>query len=281
MGSFINTVRRTLRINTVRRTLRTSYRKSCDLLRITRRMLFYRHLGIDERRLLFIACFPKSGSTYLMRLLCDVTGFPRVILVQFMGPNEQDLYERKLDRFRYRDGVCQQHLKGTLYNIKLVKKHRIRIVVLVRNIFDTVLSLCDHFDSKESDQPTGYTPRQFYQMSEEEKWTFLIRVHIPWYFNFLMSWYEVKEDVPVFWISYEELFENQVGVVSELLQFWNMPVDEQKILQGIESVKTSYTRFNKGIHGRGEKLSEQQKNAIRELADVCKLDPSLRKKIGL
>ena len=50
---------------------------------------------------LLVACFPKSGSTYLSRLLSDVTGYPLRGFVQCYGHNEQDLFEVAIRRYRY------------------------------------------------------------------------------------------------------------------------------------------------------------------------------------
>ena len=95
---------------------------------------------------IFVACFPKSGSTYVTTLLSELTGFPIVPAVQFFGQNEQDLFEPALQPFRGRSTVTQQHVKGTNNNLRLMKEYGIRPVVLVRDIFDVLLSLHDHFE---------------------------------------------------------------------------------------------------------------------------------------
>ncbi|MEX0936999.1 MAG: sulfotransferase domain-containing protein [Pirellulales bacterium] len=231
--------------------------------------------------MLMIACFPKSGSTYLMRLLCEITGFKRAILVPYRGPNEQDLSKILLDEHRWRDGVCQQHLKATYYNLELLRKHNIRVVVLLRNIYDVVVSLCDHIDNGGPLMPTGYTPEQFSQWPQERKWMFLIRVHIPWYFSFLMSWHEGQHQVPVHWLTYEELFEDQQDTVRQLLGFWDVPRTSEEIAHGLEAVQSQFTRFNQGVAGRGSVLPVEHKRAIAELADLCDVAPELRRRVGL
>ena len=268
-------------LRTLKRGLWPYYHRPVDWLRPFYRGAVYRLFGIDQRRLLFIACFPKSGSTYLMRLLCAITGFPKVFPVQFAGPNEHDFFEKELRRLRHMNGVCHQHLKGTLYNVKLAKEHNLRIVVLVRNIFDVVVSLNEHFHNESKHFPTGYVPREFFEMPQEDQWMFLIRVHMPWLFSFLMSWHEAQEEVPVLWLTYERLFAEQIEVTKELLGFWEMPVDEELIRQSIEVIKTRHTRLNKGVPGRGQTLPEAHRQAICELADACKLDATLRRRIGL
>ena len=79
---------------------------------------------------LLVACFPKSGSTYLTKLLHAATGFPLRDLVVAFGDHEQDICERKLRRLR-RQAVIQQHVKATHHNLALIKQHGIRPIVLV------------------------------------------------------------------------------------------------------------------------------------------------------
>lgn len=252
-----------------------------DFLQIKRRMIKSRLLYREERRLLFIACFPKSGSTYLMRLLCEITGFPRAILVQYMGPNEQDFLKTALEQWRFRDGVVQQHMKATHYNLALLKQYGIRPVILVRNIYDVIISLCDHIDNGGPSMPTGYVHRGFFELTQEEKWMFLIRAHLPWYFSFLLSWHEAEGVVSVHWLTYEELFSEQEKVVSQLLQYWDVPVSSERIAKGISSAENQFTRFNQGIAGRGSKLPDAHRQAINEIADACRLPTELRNRIGL
>ncbi len=52
---------------------------------------------------------------------------------------------RKLRCLRER-AVVQQHVKGTQDNVRLMKEYAIRPIVNVRNIFDVILSLQDHWE---------------------------------------------------------------------------------------------------------------------------------------
>src|SRR5438552_7435823 len=89
---------------------------------------------------LLIACFPKSGSTYLAKTLSAITGLPTRHACATFGNNDQDICERKL-RGLSRRSVIQQHVKGTNNNVALMKHYGVRPIVLVRDIYDTIISL--------------------------------------------------------------------------------------------------------------------------------------------
>ena len=230
---------------------------------------------------ILVACFPKSGSTYLTTLLSAITGFQRKMAIQFGGHNEQDIFEPALRYLCLRNSVTQQHVKGTDNNVRLLKKYNIKPVILVRNIFDVVLSIHDHIEREDHRGPVGYVHKEYFGMSKEEKLFYIIHVMLPWYFNFYMSWRESSKEMDVLWISYEELFSNQVDTVSRILSFYDIPVDHDQIQSAILAMKSKDTRLNVGIKGRGDSLPEGHKEAILNLASVWKVDKKEMEIIGL
>jgi len=57
---------------------------------------------------IFVACFPKSGSSYLVNVLKNVTRFEYRDVVQFFGHEERDVYEEKLKPFLTLNTVKEQ-----------------------------------------------------------------------------------------------------------------------------------------------------------------------------
>lgn len=231
-----------------------------------------------------IACFPKSGSTFLMKLLCEVIEIPRVILVPHMGPNEQDINEALLKKYIFKGGISQQHVKGTANNIRIIKEYNLKPIILYRNIYDVVISLNDHINGGGPLMPTGFEPHDFKNWSLDDQLFFLIRIHLPWYFNFLLSWEEAQKAMPTHWVSYETLTQNPLKAVSDILNYWNInDIDSNKIQTGIDFVTNGKveTRLNKGVIGRGDMLSIAHKNAIEELAQASKLSKRAKFLLGI
>lgn len=230
---------------------------------------------------IFVACFPKSGSTYLTTLLSEITGFRLRWVAQFAGHNEQDIFEPALRYLCLTNSVTQQHVKGTCNNVRLLKEYNIKPVILVRNIFDVVLSMHDHIEREDHRGPAGYVHKEFFCMSKEEKLLYIIYVLLPWYFNFYISWRESSKEMDVLWTSYEELFSNQIDTVSRILSFYNIPVDHDKIQSAMLAMKSKNTRLNVGVKGRGAGLPEMHKEAILNLASVWQVDKKEMEIIGL
>lgn len=94
---------------------------------------------------LFIACAPKSGSTFLKNVLVRLTRFKDLFTVYAALQNEHELDLPQMVKFGTVNTVTQQHCRATEANIQLMQAFGIKPVILVRNIFDTVVSLLDFY----------------------------------------------------------------------------------------------------------------------------------------
>ncbi len=218
---------------------------------------------------LLIACMPKSGSTYLHTVLREITGFRDAYVSEWGEQNEGDICERRLRRLRRRS-VLQQHLKATTTNVKWMAKYNLRPIVQFRSLFDVVPSIHDHLEKGQGGLPSGCIRPDFWTKSWSDRMVFLIQAHLPWYFNFLLSWREAVNEIEFCPISYEELFADQVGSLSRILDFYRIQASQEEIAAGIERASHCDTRFNVGISGRGsQRLTSLHKQAIRNMAHVC------------
>ena len=220
-------------------------------------------------RHIFIACVPKSASTFLKNLLVSLTGYRDVFMVYAAGQNEHELYLPTVRETAHLDTVTQQHCRASDANVQMMQAFGIRPVVLVRNIFDSVMSLLDFYD-KGAFQ-TSYFRADFQSLDEETKINLLIANVIPWYFQFVASWslVEKQKNLDIFWLSYEDLIADKPAAVKNILEFYGLGAPRRSVEQKIketESAKRS-TRFNKGIAGRGKTgLNDRQKERIRRLS---------------
>ncbi len=221
---------------------------------------------------LMIACFPKSGSTYLSKVLQAITGFPEGYLAEFGQQNEQDIVRRKLQRL-WRRSVLQQHVKGTRTNIEYMTAFGIRPIVHTRSLYDVVVSLYDHYDFDNNSLPCGYVSSDYWQMTFAERIDYLIAVHLPWYFNFYTSWRDAAEQIEILPLTYESLFADPLGRLSDILDFYGIASNTVDIEAAITATASANTRLNVGVSGRGlEKLSKRHQQTILRQADACRLE---------
>ena len=230
---------------------------------------------------IFVACFPKSGSTYLCKALEALTSFQAGFVAEHGKHNDQDISARRLRRLKS-SSVIQQHAKGTCNNVRLLAERRLRPIVHVRNIFDVVVSLYDHLKREDDRVPTGYVHREYWTSSHAEQLDYLIQVHLPWYFNFLVSWHEASEKLPVFVSTYERLMADRTLLLQEIAGFYSLSVSDEQISRAIESADGQSTRRNRAIVGRGQtELSARHQEAIWRLARVWQISPALWDRVGL
>ena len=220
-------------------------------------------------RHIFIACVPKSASTFLKNLLVNLTGYRDVFMVYAAGQNEHELYLPTLRENAHFDTVTQQHCRASDANVQMMQAFDIRPVVLVRNIFDSVMSLFDFYNKGAF--YTSYYRADFQALDDETKIDLLIDNVIPWYFQFVASWslIEKQGNLDIHWLSYEDLIGNKPASIQEILKFYGLGASLRSVEQKIRETESQERsiRFNKGVAGRGKSgLNDRQKEDIRRLA---------------
>jgi len=220
-------------------------------------------------RHIFIACVPKSASTFLKNLLLRLTGYRDVFVVYAAGQTEHEIYLPTLCEYADSNTVTQQHCRASDANVHLMQAFGIRPVVLVRNIFDSVMSLLDFYNSGAF--KTSYFRADWPTLDEETKIDLLIENVIPWYFQFVGSWdlAEKQQRLEVHWVSYEEFTADKCSAVFKILEFYGLGASRRGVEQCIGEVESNgrKNRFNKGVAGRGRSgLTERQKDQVRRLA---------------
>lgn len=218
---------------------------------------------------IFITCLPKSGSTFLKNVLCQVTGFKDLFMVYNPWQFEQEIYLPVLQQFAEANTVTQQHNRASESCIQTMQAYGIRPVVLIRNVFDAVASLLDFY--RNGAAFNSYFRGEFEKLDHEDQLDVIIENLVPWYFQFFASWVQVERDrrFPLMWLTYEELVANKPQTVRRVLNFHNLDMDPEIIGRTIAHTETETrkNRFNRGIVGRGESLlSDRQKETIRRMA---------------
>jgi tetratricopeptide (TPR) repeat protein len=221
-------------------------------------------------RHIFIACVPKSASTFLKNLLVNLTGFQDVFMVYAAGQSEHELYMPTVREFAHCNTVTQQHCRASDANVHIMQAFGISPIVLVRNIFDSVMSLLDFYNNQGAFY-NSYFRADFQTLDEETKIDLLIDNVIPWYFQFVASWdlVEKQRRLPVQWLAYEDLISDKPAAIKTVLEFYGLGAPEKAIQAKIKETESEgkKIRFNKGVAGRGKAgLNEQQKERIRRLS---------------
>lgn len=217
-----------------------------------------------------IACMPKSGSTFLDRLLRQLTEWDERLLTFAFLQNEEELHLPYLVEGARRSSVTQQHFRATEANIQLLQAFAIRPLVQVRNLFDVVVSYADFFDAGAT--INTFFARRWDALDRGRRLDLVIDNFLPWYFAFYASWMDAIADrrLDCAVVRYEDLIADKLGVLRRISDFYALgktAAQCEAAVAAIDGVKSA-TRFNKGGSGRGAaELSPQQKKRVRGFAD--------------
>ncbi len=221
-------------------------------------------------RHIFIACVPKSASTFLKNILVNLTGYRDLFAVYAAGQSEHEIYLPTLRDAGHLDTVTQQHCRASDANVHLMQAFGIRPVVLVRNIYDSVMSLLDFYTIHGAYYNT-YFRADFVGLDEETKINLLIDNVIPWYMQFVASWNLVEREkrLEISWLRYEDLISDKPAAIQQVLNFYGLGAQQKAVEAKIKETESEARkiRFNKGVAGRGSAgLSDNQKDRIRRIS---------------
>ena len=219
-------------------------------------------------RHLLIACFPKSGSTFLKSVLMEVTGFPEQNLTFAHGQNETGLYLPDLVASTTNDTVTQLHMRPSDSNVRLMQGFAIRPIILVRNIYDVLLSYKE-FHDRYAREISFY--ERYDALDETRRFDVMVDDRAPWYLGFFAGWQRAVRSgrIDGFWLTYEELMHDKVGKLDEILRFHHIDRTRREIADAIDRASTNKTatHFNKGVVGRGRAhFTDRQVEQISRIA---------------
>ena len=249
------------------KTLETCWRYNTELMGAPLRLLKY-SAGLQQRtnkQHFLVACMPKSGSTYFSSIVECLPNVHRRDLCGGYGRREQELDPLRLILNHPANYVGQLHVRCSDQTERLMTDFSITPVVLVRNIFDIIVSLRDHCKRETLDWSSmGYAYPFMAGWDHERLEFFLANMFIPWYFNFFLTW---KNSDFGYFETYENLISDPRSTLARLLKVNGSQYSSADISRAIELAGGVDTRRNVGEVGRGGGLSDAAKDRILEMAN--------------
>ena len=216
---------------------------------------------------LLLACFPRSGSSFLALILAGLPGFRRVSLIPDYGRREAELSLHRLvaaDRIFHRF-VAKHHLRYSRETQRLVESFSLQPIVLVRNIYDVVVSIRDEIKREAVVMAQAYVPPDAPRWENRRIEEFIADMIIPWYFNFYASWAECSNRLQV---TYEELIADPQSTARRIRDELHLEATDAQVSAAVETAESDRmsSRFNIGLCGRGKELSPGVVSKIRDIA---------------
>jgi hypothetical protein len=233
-----------------------------------------------SRKHAWLVAAPKSGSTWLTNMLRQLLGWQPTSLVATWDRREQEIDLRRMLEFPDIDLFSiQQHCRFSGPTRDFIKKFHVQVILQGRNLWDSVVSLRDHFLRESTITPVCYVDRTFLEQPLDRQLDLVIDLAVPWFLNFYASWLTARQagEVAFCWIDYESLCFDAAGQLRRILDYLGVARSDEKVDEAIGKAIGAVTRLNVGRVGRGaEVLSQAQKGRIAQLRSYYpKVDFSL------
>ena len=228
---------------------------------------------------IFVVCTPKSGSSFLVTLLQNITGFGHYNPV-FSGEQmlEGDPYWPNMEAAAQWPSVSQLHCHAKPKTLALCEQFSIRPIFLTRDVYDSLLSMKEYIDRVPHHE---LFPDYYDLVTEDEKRAFIVNVYAPIIVRMVSSWRDAfgEKRVPIYWATYRTFFGDPLAETKAILQHLGLEYTDQEIQGAIERTQneTGTTKLNKGISGRGRAaFTEQEQQKVEALIESFKgFDPSV------
>ncbi|MBT4890932.1 MAG: hypothetical protein HON65_15410 [Rhodospirillales bacterium] len=231
----------------------------------------------DIGKTIMIACIPKSGSTFLHSVLMEATGYPGPKLCLSYA-NEENMLSPEFIRSIYGvNKIAQEHCRALPHNLAIMQAYNMDIVVLVRNIFDSLVSLRDMLLSETKGSRMAFFQDNLPAMSEEQQLDAVITRWAHWQLDFYVSWVMAFRENRVrgtIW-TYENLMADKPAAVQKILQQVNHEISFEKAQEAVASVEGDKvrSRLNVGVSGRGRELMNERQ--IESIQSMTKFYPGI------
>lgn len=209
----------------------------------------FRKFGSEySNRILFIAGLPKSGTTWLKKMLTFFAGFHELLIpdatsyeLSTGGSHDYELPGDIFSRFSNMLVVTKMHVHGSPHNVDLLQEARIKYVVLYRDLRDIAVSYYYYV------RQTSWHPEYsiYSQLSLENGLLEFSKRLLPEYVEWIRSWHENRDPEMSLEIKYEELLSNPFSEFSKITEFWNLDSNPQTIERTVAE-----NSFNKLSGGR-------------------------------
>lgn len=237
-----------------------------------------------------VAAAPKTGSTFISGALERTYNLARVSLTllsarsyghyQFGGGlRDHDVDEMSLITTAYAPNgyVAHHHMIGSPYLGKQCELYGVTPIVTRRNLFDTFVSYDDHIMKLRGtavDIPYLHfgVPEAWYDMEFEDRVEFLLDYQLPWYTRYYASWQLTQQEgyANPLWVDYEaDILGPKQALAEKLVAHIGAPETSIPLLAG--QLDSGNDNFNKGIAGRGAKITGRNRQKIEDFVHRFKI----------
>lgn len=208
----------------------------------------YRELGHKyNQNVLFIAGMPKSGTTWLEKMLSSYPGYKEVLMPEAsfaeLREGQGHLFELPqscFERFNEALVLTKMHCHGAEKNVQELDQASIPYVVLYRDPRDVSVSHYHYVMST----PWHGDYKYLKDLPLEEGIRYFINKRLPEFALWMRSWRDNRNDATSLMISYEELLNDTESVLKRILHLFELEASDSEIRTFVE--QNSFKRMSEG-----------------------------------
>lgn len=218
----------------------------------------------NDRQHILLITLPKSGSTYLAKMIADSLGYSHARKVHFSAKVSN----------------TSNHYIGVMEPIDIseLKSTKTKIVLHVRDPRQALLSLYWHLHD---DHQTEFVPNElkdwYYSQDMKVQLDWMIENLLPRFVAWIEDWVALKEEedrtndgIPILITTYDELVENDIALSIKILKFYAIEYQDLILLT---PPKDKQVRFRNGDPGEWRfAFSRTQKERMSELVPTRLLE---------
>lgn len=193
---------------------------------------FREHGERYPQKVLFVAGLPKSGTTWLERMLSSFPGFSDLLIpdvaaheLRTGGSHDYDLPE---DIFRRFDGMLvltKMHVHGSLHNTRLLREANLRYVVLYRDLRDVAISYFYYV------RQTPWHPEfpAYRGLDLEHGLALFAETMLPAYIAWVRSWRANRDPELSLELRYEDMLGDPRGTLTRVTEHYRLAATAEEI----------------------------------------------------
>jgi hypothetical protein len=206
---------------------------------------FRRYGHLYPQKLLFVAGMPKSGTTWLERMLSSYPGFHELLIpdvtsheIRTGGSHNYDLPPDMFNRFSNMLVLTKMHVHGSVHNVDVLRRTGVRYVILYRDVRDVALS---HFFYVRQTPWHPEYPIYAPLTLDDTLRTFADRTLFD-YVDWIQSWHTNRDPQMSMVVRYEDMLANAVEVFASIAHHFGL--DTSKVERIVE--QHSFTNLSQG-----------------------------------
>lgn len=209
-------------------TVRARFRQQRDACR----RAYEAHRARYPHPLLFVAGLPKSGTTWMERMLSSYPGYREMMIpeaieyeVEHRGSHDFDLPGNLFDRLEETLAVLKLHVHGSSHNARVLREAEVPYLIMYRDLRDVAVSHVFYV------QRTPWHPEHpdYKGLSIEEGLHHFGETLLPDFVEWIRSWRANRDPENSLVVRYEDLLADTTATFRNVARLFDLPDDPDTI----------------------------------------------------